>query len=1110
IIYMQPDGSFVFHDVPAAVGFHVTAEVTQSGIYRVGIAHGRTPNLGGPAPDVPIILRRRGSVEGKVVYAEYKVYDPENPANNVADPTPGDYSDNAPVPLARLWLRELDYPERSFGTAAEPMVADVGGRFAVNNVFVGSLRATAWATENQEMRGNWTGVLSEEGEVLTPVYIAVGTGGTGSLEVKVVDPNQQYLPIANAEVRLYRGGLFDLTTTDDAGLARFEQLPVGSYGADAYSKSLGKSGAGTGLTIAKNQTTEVRILLEFVGKVDGSLVDPMETPAKPLPGRNVKLTASNFYAIASTDISGLFFFEGIREGSFELAVKDTESNRWAWGQGQVTPANRRPFVELALERTESLHVAVYLPNDTGGNSGLIAGDFEIDVVQRCGSGLCDYRRTLQGNQLVFPSLFLTTRYNKPESYAIEAREIGGAARTISFGGVWPKGTAADPVQLVYPAFGGVEVTVTQGGAPAPGVRVNLAQYGHSMSLFADAAGKVVGSGFRLGNVTAQATSIDGRFSGAATVNIARTSEPGRATIDLGAYAGVTGTVIAEGGGPSVGTRVLATFSGRTLEMVTDSEGRYLFQGIPTSVGGTGVSMNYVGPDGVTTGARRGVTLNNDWASRIYDFNAVTLDATPPQLVSVTPSDGSQNVSPDAPVRFVFSEEIEHADLTAGNLQLVAADGSGAAPTTITWAVQQDKTMVVTVKPTLQAGERFPLKSNTLYRIIVLANLRDLTGHRIPAPRGFTFTTSDYAEPRVVKLVPSDKLPLSAQETLQFHFNEPVATTGITFKLYKISSPGAGGAVVAEKPGRSYVDPVNGLFLAFAPDAEIEPESFYRAVFSGVKDLQGNALAEQTFHYFSFDNVKPYLRLISPVPDGVSLVSGVEYTLTVDPRNGSAEGTPAIDLASVEYYRMDGTTETYLTTVSAAPFSYRFSGPEAPEAGITLTLRAKPVDASGNEGPDSDISWTVKPNAPPKNVAITLDPTGAYPGTTVIATVTFEDEGVLAPVQVVARGTNQNGTEYVRSEVDEPRRANVGVPWPPVAIPFALPATLKPETTTSFTATVTDVRGLSATAIAVLNVLADSVKPVIHATTPAAETTYTLNAKYNVKATVSDAETGVAE
>ena len=1109
IVYSQPDGAFVFHDVAANAGFSVTAEVTQSGIYRVGIAFGRTPELGGPAPETAVILRRRGSVEGRVVYAQYKVYDPVNAANRVPDDTPGDYSDNAPVPLASLWLRELDFPGRGFGSSSNPLTADVGGRFVVNNVFVGSLRAMAWAADNQELTGNWSGSLDEEGQVLTPVYIPVGDGGTGSLQVRVADPNQQYLAIPNAEVRLYRGGLFDLATTDDAGIARFDELPVGNYGVDAYSKALGKSGAGSGFTIARDETTDIRILLEFVGKVDGRLSDPMVSPSRAMPGVPVKLTADSFYAITSTDTAGSFFFEGIREGAFQLEAKDTESNRWAHAQGVISPENRRPYVELELERTDALHVAVYLPDDTGANSGALAGSFEMDVVQRCGI-VCDYHRTLQGNSLVFPSLFINGRYGGTERYFVSLREIGGAARTLHAEGVFPKGSAADPLKIVYPAFGGAEVTVVQGGAPAQGARVDMWQGAERRSLYTDANGKVTATGLALGSVYAQATSVDGRFSGSATLTIARQSVPGTATIELGAFAGLSGKVIAEAGGPSAGTRVLASFSNRTLEILTGTDGDYLFQGIPTSTGGTSVSLVFVGPDGVTIGARRTVVLTNDWASRVRPVDPVTLDATAPQLVSITPADGSQNVSPDAPIRFVFSEALDPAGVNAANLQLVAADGSGSAPSTLSWTLLPDKTFIVTLTPTPQAGQRFPLRSNTLYRIVVQSAIRDLTGHTLPAPRGITFTTSDYAEPRVVRLVPSDKLPLPAQTTLQFHFNEPVSAQSLVIHFYKVSAPGPEGSVVAEKGGTAYVDPASSLYLAFAPNEEIEPQSYYRMVFSGIRDLQGNQLGEQTFHYFSFDRSSPYLRLLSPVPDGATLVSGVQYTLSIDARNDSVDGSPATDVAKVEYVRVDGATETYLTTVTAAPFAYRFAAPDAPEAGISYTVRAKATDLSGNTGPASSITWTVKPNAAPTNVAVTLSAASAYPGTTVTANVTFADEGVLAPVQVVLRATKTDGSEHVTSVGTEAKRDTVAQPWPTVSLPIALPVTLKPDTAATFTATVTDVRGLSGSGSASLSLLADTIKPTIISTAPAAETTYQLGATYRVSAVVADAQTGVSE
>src|SRR5262249_13594736 len=107
-----PDGSFSFLNEPAGVAFQVIAEVTQDGVFRTGVAYGNTPPLGGPVSNVGVILKMQGSIDGRIVYAGFKKFDPQNPANNVIDDTPNDLSDNAPVPLANFQLKELDFPLR--------------------------------------------------------------------------------------------------------------------------------------------------------------------------------------------------------------------------------------------------------------------------------------------------------------------------------------------------------------------------------------------------------------------------------------------------------------------------------------------------------------------------------------------------------------------------------------------------------------------------------------------------------------------------------------------------------------------------------------------------------------------------------------------------------------------------------------------------------------------------------------------------------------------------------------------------------------------------------------------------------------------------------------
>ena len=419
---------------------------------------------------------------------------------------------------------------------------------------------------------------------------------------------------------------------------------------------------------------------------------------------------------------------------------------------------------------------------------------------------------------------------------------------------------------------------------------------------------------------------------------------------------------------------------------------------------TQVQLVYVGPDGVTVGAQRGASITAASASQIVTMGTVRLDATPPQLVGVVPADGAMAVSPDSFVGFTFSEAINAAYINNANFQLVAADGSGQVLCLFDPpAIKPDGRVVITMRPPpAPAGQRFPLKSNTLYRIIVSGQIADLTGHTLPSPRGLTFTTADYAEPRVVKVVPAAGTPAARAQTFEFHFNEPVDPApwkpggAGSLRFFKLAS--AGGAPVSQLAGNAFLDPANPARLMFGPGDPLAAESFYRVVFSGIRDLQGNTLAEQTFDFFSFDVTAPYVRFLSPVPDGTALVSGVEYLLGVDLRNGTADGTPAADVATVEWLRVDGPAETFLTTINASPFSYRFVAPEAPAAGVTHTLRARATDRSGNTGAHQTVAFTVMPNAAPANVAITLAPAIAFPGNSVTAGVAFADEGILATVQ----------------------------------------------------------------------------------------------------------------
>ncbi|HVR44514.1 MAG TPA: Ig-like domain-containing protein [Thermoanaerobaculia bacterium] len=1117
VLLSGADGTFEFRNLPAATSFDAIASITRDAIFRTGFAAGRTPSDGGALEGVAVILRRRGVVEGRVVYADYRVFDPLDPSNNVPDDTPADPTDNAPVPLAKFRLRELGFPARSFGSEVAPLGADAAGRFELGNLFEGALRASAWDPQNQELRGDWSGELVVEGERVQAI-VAIGAGGVGSIEASVLDPNERAAPVVDAEVLLLRRvgaswSSFDFAATDGAGKARFDQLPAGSYRVQAWAKALGRSGASGEVELVRDEIARETVLLEISGRVLGSVVDP-ELGGAGVAGSHVTLRAFAYETRTTSDPDGAFRFDGIREGSFDLTARDPQSNRFARASSALSSADPEPFVALELEPTETLHLSVALPADDGSDSGTLAPDLAVEVRQRCirilGADQCDVQQSLQGSNPV-----VVTGMLRSGSYSVSIREIGGRQRTVGATRSFPEGDAAHPLRFVLPAFGSVRVTVSQGGMPAAGARVRVSSAGAAVEAIADASGVATLSGLLLGSLSIQATSLDGAFSGSGNVALTSQSIAAAAAIELGAWAGVAGFVEAEEGGASIGTRVAASFTGRTLEVATDADGRYRIQGIPTSASGTAVDLIYAGPDGSTIGARQSAVLGNDAASTVVELPPVRLDATPPRLLVFTPPDGAAEVSPDSVIRFTFSEPVRADQIDNAHFRLIPADSSASLATGFATSSNADGTFVVTmIPPPPPAGQQFPLRSNTLYRIVVSDALQDATGNRLGTARGASFITSDYAEPRVVRTEPPVNLPLQANASIRFVFNEPVDGSaflpggGATVSWQKIAAPG--GAVVAEKGGNAFVDPASTDTVIFTPAEPIEKESFHRAILRGVRDLQGNAAAEHVFEFFSFDSTPPFVILVSPVPGGGALVSGVEYVLVPEVRNGDAAGPPAADLERVEYFRIDGAAETFVFQAKAAPWSYRFVAPEAPPEGAMLTIRAVARDLSLNASAPADLALEVRPNQPPSALSLALDPPAFHPSNRIEAVVSFEDEGIVATVEVELAGVRSDASEYRAVHTREVRRDGVADPWPATRLAFDLPADLEGGSQLAATLRVTDVRGLSATTTIVETVLADQSAPAVAILEPADSQLFQEGSGNTIpiRVSASDAETEV--
>ncbi|MCM2314884.1 MAG: Ig-like domain-containing protein, partial [Thermoanaerobaculia bacterium] len=1094
-------GSFEFADVPPGIDFRLTASWYENDVYRTGVAGGRTPELGGLVEGLVITLRRQANVEGRIVFADRKV-DPADPSRMVPDDTPGDYSDNAPVARGSFWLTELDFPNRSFGSQGSPLRADLEGNFVVANVFEGSFRVTA---SNLDQSASVSGRIDLDGVSVTAL-LAVGAEGSGTIDVRVVDPDRAYVAVPNAEITLYRNGeAFDFGSSDGAGNARFGELPAtGSYQVGVYSKALGRSGASDAFTIQPGVGRIVEVALERSGTVAGTLTDSAYS-GEGVVGAHVSLTGMGYGTRTTTADGGAFEFDGVREGLFRLETRDPLSNRRAYGQGEISQGQPRDTVDLQLPRWSSLRVNTWLPDDYGARSSTPAGSVAVDVRQLCyfsqgdGALICEELRSLQGASLLFD------RVLPDADYLADVREIGGSGRKVSLSGRLNEGESKQH-DVVLPAFGRVNVRVLNRDTRAPmeNVRVQVSSEGTNFVGYTDSSGSVLAGSFILNReVSVGAATVDGRLSGSTRVTILRSSVPADATIELASYATISGYVEAEEGGPSIGTRVVAQGSAET---VTDGAGRFGIAGLVT---GTSINLVYLGPDGLTVGARQQFTPAVPGVNLVP---SVRLDATPPRIVAVNPVDGAAEVSLDTRVEVVFSEPIAPAYHSATYFQLApngTGTGTGVAFSTFTEA----RGFVVTLIPSQK------LASHTLYRLLISGSVADMSGHAVGAPREVSFTTSDRTEPQILRVSPDASRPIPANSLFEVELNEALNSldwqAGGSGRMTLSKLAGMPSAPVATIDGVVWLDEPTHRTLRFSPSTLLEAASTYRLELSGVRDLQGNLLAAQAFDFATADAVKPHISIATPSP-AEALVGGLLYTTGLVLRDGDANGPAAEDIDRVEYFQRSGDTwqlaQIVRRTAGNPNCSYSFV---VPTSSPSFALRAVAFDTSFNESLPAEVAWEVVADEAPRNVNIVTKIGGmlsasAHAGSPVVANLTFEEEGFVATYTIRAVATKDGQPLFASAPQSAEMRRAPGDGWSTVTYEFVLPKTLPAGTIVTVGATVNDSSNRAGTGEATISILEDSGKPaVVLVSEPAPGGSVSDGGIVRVRATGADVEVGVA-
>ena len=256
--------------------------------------------------------------------------------------------------------------------------------------------------------------------------------------------------------------------------------------------------------------------------------------------------------------------------------------------------------------------------------------------------------------------------------------------------------------------------------------------------------------------------------------------------------------------------------------------------------------------------------------------ASTPDNTPPQIISVTPANGSTNVGPNAAVTITFSKSLDANTINGQNFTLY--NGFSNLGASVSRASDNKS---VTLTTTLPYSKTLTLSVST--------GVKDLAGNSLANPWQSTFTTVTQPQttsPNVSQMRPgggASGVPLNS--TITLYFDAALNPSTVPGAFY-VSQNGAlvSGNVVAGPDGRSAV---------FTPSAPFVYNANVQVFFTGATDNSGNGVSyfassfrtvtDQTGVATTLASASPYYTSNNPL----NVTPEVTFTRPLDPATAIA-------------------------------------------------------------------------------------------------------------------------------------------------------------------------------------------------------------------------------
>lgn len=278
----------------------------------------------------------------------------------------------------------------------------------------------------------------------------------------------------------------------------------------------------------------------------------------------------------------------------------------------------------------------------------------------------------------------------------------------------------------------------------------------------------------------------------------------------------------------------------------------------TPNGGTAYDSFYSGMDAATTFTvtvsaatdTNGKTLASPFTA---SFTTVPPDVTAPVVTASYPSSGASDIPSDINITLQFDEDI----ITPTTSDITLTDENAVViPYTLSYDAA---TRILTMLPTAV------LDYATGYTVSI-SNIRDIFGNILTSSIGFTTST-------ILKATTPDDgdIDVEVDSVLTALFEGKIDATGATFSLKDAASVPVTGTTLF------------GLTSAsFTPAADLDFSTTYTATISGVKDLSGNTLADQTWSFTTkADDINPQFVSRSPANLATGVATGTTVSATFD-------------------------------------------------------------------------------------------------------------------------------------------------------------------------------------------------------------------------------------